>query len=101
MNSAPRSRTTRLRISGVRAQGRRSDPAAFISVIGGLFPMAPRERTSLSSLGHSSHLRPGVVKTEEPVGVQALLVELVVEGLDEGIVRVLASRLKSSTTPFW
>lgn len=36
------------------------------------------------------HLRPGVVKAEEPVGVQALGPHLTVEGLDEGIIRGLS-----------
>ena len=36
------------------------------------------------------HVRPGIVKAEEPVGVQALGPELAVEGLDEGVVRRLS-----------
>lgn len=44
------------------------------------------------------HLPPGVVKGQEPVGVQALRPELTVEGLDELSVG-LPGREKSNSTP--
>ncbi len=45
------------------------------------------------------HLFARVGKRQEPVRVQALAPEPAVEGLDEGIVRGLSGREKSSVTP--
>ncbi len=88
--SCPRSWTTRLGIFRVLTlRGGRMAPGRSLAISGACSDSAVGADLVVVPAPFR-HLRPGIVKAEEPVGVQALGPELAVDGLDEGIVRGLS-----------